>query len=98
VTPGQDGGNAIELSGVRVRLGGAVILDDVNLQVRRGEFLALIGPSGGGKSTLLRVIGGLLTPEAGQVRVSNAARLRVPGLPAAAVADGARQRAPVPPT
>ena len=61
---------AIELSGVQMRLGGAVILDDVNLSVRRGEFLAIIGPSGGGKSTLLRVIGGLLTPEAGTVAVS----------------------------
>ena len=60
----------IELSGVRMRLGGAIILDDVNLSVRRGEFLAVIGPSGGGKSTLLRVIGGLLQPEAGTVSVS----------------------------
>ena len=60
----------IELSGVRMRLGGTVILDDVNLSVRRGEFLAVIGPSGGGKSTLLRVIGGLLHPEDGTVSVS----------------------------
>jgi NitT/TauT family transport system ATP-binding protein len=62
--------SAIELSGITLRLGGAVILSDVSLSVRRGEFLAIIGPSGGGKSTLLRVIGGLLRPEAGTVEVS----------------------------
>ncbi|MBZ9750858.1 ABC transporter permease subunit [Deinococcus sp. HMF7604] len=52
---------------VTVRLGGEVILNSVSLEVRRGEFLALIGPSGGGKSTLLRVLAGLLRPERGAV-------------------------------
>ncbi|WP_425146104.1 ABC transporter permease subunit [Deinococcus sp.] len=61
---------AIELSGVNINLGGAVVLHDLNLSVRRGEFLAIIGPSGGGKSTLLRVIGGLLRPHSGSVTVS----------------------------
>ncbi|WP_157464155.1 ABC transporter ATP-binding protein, partial [Deinococcus pimensis] len=42
----------------------------VDLDVRRGELLAIVGPSGGGKSTLLRVIGGLLAPRAGSVRVT----------------------------
>ena len=70
VEKGVPQATTIELSGVRMRLGGAVILDDVNLSVRRGEFLAIIGPSGGGKSTLLRVIAGLLRPEAGTVSVS----------------------------
>ncbi|GGB58445.1 ABC transporter permease subunit [Deinococcus soli (ex Cha et al. 2016)] len=54
---------------VTVRLGGEVILSGVTLDVRRGEFLALIGPSGGGKSTLLRVLAGLLRPESGSVRI-----------------------------
>lgn len=60
---------AITLRDISVRLGGAQILRGVNLEVGRGELLALIGPSGGGKSTLLRVIGGLLRPDAGEVRV-----------------------------
>ncbi|BBN93862.1 ABC transporter ATP-binding protein [Deinococcus grandis] len=54
---------------VTVRLGGEVILSCVTLDVRRGEFLALIGPSGGGKSTLLRVLAGLLSPESGSVHI-----------------------------
>lgn len=54
---------------VTVRLGGEVILSGVTLDVRRGEFLALIGPSGGGKSTLLRVLAGLLRPESGRVHI-----------------------------
>ncbi|MFC4456478.1 ABC transporter permease subunit [Deinococcus sonorensis] len=61
---------AIQLSGVQLRLDRTMILDGVDLTVRRGELLAIIGPSGGGKSTLLRVIAGLLTPEAGTVQVS----------------------------
>ena len=51
-------------------LGGAEVLRGVNLSVARGEFVALIGPSGGGKSTLLRVVAGLLRPSGGEVRVS----------------------------
>jgi NitT/TauT family transport system ATP-binding protein len=61
----------IRLEHVCVRLGGEQILDDVTLDVRRGEFLALIGPSGGGKSTLLRVIAGLLRPERGVVAIES---------------------------
>jgi ABC-type polar amino acid transport system ATPase subunit len=45
------------------------VLDGVSLAVKRGEVAAIIGPSGGGKSTLLRCINGLETFEAGEVRV-----------------------------
>jgi NitT/TauT family transport system ATP-binding protein len=51
---------AIKLSNVSVEFDGKPVLRDVNLEVKQGEFVALIGPSGGGKSTLLRVIAGLL--------------------------------------
>ena len=61
---------SIRLAGVAVRLGGQQVLTGVDLMVAPGEFLALIGPSGGGKSTLLRVIGGLLQPQRGTVEVS----------------------------
>jgi ABC-type nitrate/sulfonate/bicarbonate transport system ATPase subunit len=52
----------------RGRTGGAVAaLADLSLVVARGEFVALVGPSGGGKSTLLSIIAGLDTPTAGSV-------------------------------
>lgn len=44
-----------------------VILHDVNLTVHRGDFVAITGPNGGGKTTLLRIILGLLTPTSGRV-------------------------------
>ena len=46
-----------------------VALDNVSLEVRRGEFLGLLGPSGCGKSTLLNIFGGLVTPTVGEVTV-----------------------------
>ncbi len=55
----------IELRGVVLSLGGRKVLNGVNLSVRRGELLAIIGASGGGKSTLLRLISGLSVPDAG---------------------------------
>lgn len=48
---------------------GAPVLEDVNLTVREGEFLGLIGPNGGGKTTVLKLLLGLLTPGSGDVRV-----------------------------
>ena len=45
-----------------------VALQDINLEVRQGEFLSLVGPSGCGKSTLLNIVGGLLDRSAGEVR------------------------------
>lgn len=46
------------------------VLDDVNVELRTGEFLALLGPSGSGKSTLLRILAGLMLPSAGEVVVA----------------------------
>ena len=47
-----------------------VVLDDLNLEVPEGDFLALMGPSGSGKSTLLNLIGGLDSPSSGQVIIN----------------------------
>lgn len=51
------------------RLGGAAVLDGVDLEIARGETFALLGPSGTGKSVLLKHVVGLLDPDAGDVRV-----------------------------
>jgi zinc transport system ATP-binding protein len=59
----------VELAGVSLSLRGANVLDDVTLQVEPNEYLAILGPNGGGKTTLLKVILGLLEPDSGSVRV-----------------------------
>jgi phospholipid/cholesterol/gamma-HCH transport system ATP-binding protein len=59
----------IETVGVGVRFGSTVALEDVSLTVRRGEIAVIIGGSGAGKTTLGRVIVGLLRPTAGSVLI-----------------------------
>lgn len=59
----------LDLAGISVRFGQRLVLDRVSVHVGRGEVVALLGESGSGKSTLLRVAAGLLTPDAGTVRI-----------------------------
>jgi ABC-type nitrate/sulfonate/bicarbonate transport system ATPase subunit len=53
----------IELRGLSVRYGGREILNDVNLTVERGEFVTVVGRSGGGKSTMLNALAGFIDKE-----------------------------------
>ena len=61
----------ITVSNISKRFGGFVALDDVSLNVPSGSLTALLGPSGGGKSTLLRIIGGLESADSGSVRIDD---------------------------
>ena len=63
---------AVEITNLSFSRGGDRILDNVSLTVGSGEFLAVIGPNGGGKTTLLRLLLGLLQPDAGSVRIFGA--------------------------
>ena len=58
----------LRLENVRFEAGGAVIIDDVSLEVRAGRRLVVLGANGAGKSVLLRLCHGLLDPTAGAVR------------------------------
>jgi zinc transport system ATP-binding protein len=60
---------AVAISGLSFSYGDALVLEGVALTVAQGEFLGLVGPNAGGKSTLLKLILGLLEPQAGQVRI-----------------------------
>ncbi|WP_009632520.1 ABC transporter ATP-binding protein [Synechocystis sp. PCC 7509] len=64
----------IELKGISKKFGNNVILDNVDLKIYRGEALAIIGPSGTGKSTILRIIAGLLAPDTGEIYVEGQLR------------------------
>lgn len=63
---------ALELNHVSHYFGNTHVLNDINLQVQHGSITALLGPSGGGKTTLLRIIAGLERPQHGSVRIGNA--------------------------
>jgi sulfate/thiosulfate transport system ATP-binding protein len=60
---------SIEVAHVSKRFGDFVALDDANVSIPTGQLTALLGPSGGGKSTLLRIIAGLDHAEAGQISI-----------------------------
>jgi len=64
----------IELKGVSKAFGNSVILDQIDLKIYRGEALVIIGPSGTGKSTILRIIAGLLAPDEGEVYIDGKKR------------------------
>jgi sulfate/thiosulfate transport system ATP-binding protein len=61
---------AILIENISKRFGDFVALNDVSLTVPDGELTALLGPSGGGKSTLLRIIAGLELPDSGRIELS----------------------------
>jgi sulfate transport system ATP-binding protein len=68
----------IEIKGVGKRFGDFVALDDINLEVRSGALTALLGPSGGGKSTLLRIVAGLEEADSGTVVIDGEDATRLP--------------------
>ena len=61
------GEHIIDLKHVSKSFGDKVILDDINLYIRKGEFVTLLGPSGCGKTTTLRLISGFLAPDEGEI-------------------------------
>lgn len=60
---------AVAVSQVTKKYGAQIILDDIDLEIRPGEFVVLLGPSGTGKTTLLRLLAGLESPDRGSVLV-----------------------------
>ncbi|MFJ4776632.1 ATP-binding cassette domain-containing protein [Streptomyces sp. NPDC088762] len=74
-------GAAVEVRGLRFAYGPGArpVLDGLDLLVRPGEHLAVVGPSGIGKSTLTSLLAGLLPPDAGSVLVAGAPARRAPG-------------------
>ncbi len=61
--------NIIEITGVSFKQDTSHILEDIDLEIKRGEFLGIIGPNGAGKTTLLRIILGLIKPTSGTIKL-----------------------------
>ncbi|MDE1992182.1 MAG: ABC transporter ATP-binding protein [Rhizobiaceae bacterium] len=65
----MDQGAFLQLDGIASKYGSTPVLSDINLSIARGEFVALLGSSGCGKTTLLRVLAGFVNPSAGKIVV-----------------------------
>lgn len=61
----------LELNNVSKSFGGSSVLKDINLNIERGEFVAIVGFSGAGKSTLINLIAGLIRPDFGTARLND---------------------------
>ena len=59
----------VEIKNVVFSYNGEKVLEDISFEIRTGDFIAMIGPNGGGKTTLLKLILGLLKPDRGVIRV-----------------------------
>ncbi len=58
---------SVELKNITKKYGGTTAVDDVSLEIGRGELFFLLGPSGCGKTTILRMVAGFVTPDSGEV-------------------------------
>ncbi len=63
--------SALRLEGLRKRYGQVLAVDGLDLEVHAGEFLVLLGSSGSGKSTILRLVAGLIDPDEGRIVVAD---------------------------
>ncbi|MET0952376.1 MAG: sulfate ABC transporter ATP-binding protein [Aeromicrobium sp.] len=68
----------IEIRGINKNFGDFVALQDINLSIPSGQLTALLGPSGGGKSTLLRIVAGLETADSGSVEIEGEDKTHLP--------------------
>jgi ATP-binding cassette subfamily F protein 3 len=97
----RGGERVVELAGTSVELGGNTILRDVDLTVLRGERVGVVGDNGAGKSVLLRLLDGDLTPTSGErkagpsIRFGRLAQDRRPPDPGATPLDLVRRAAPI---
>ena len=66
----QDSDYIIRVENVSKSFGDKIVLNDVNLFIRKGEFVTILGPSGCGKTTLLRLIAGFQTSTSGEINIS----------------------------
>jgi spermidine/putrescine transport system ATP-binding protein len=69
---------AVEFRGIGMDFGEKTAVSDIDLTIGKGEFVVLLGPSGGGKTTLLNILGGFLTPTAGAVFIDGAEVTEIP--------------------
>src|SRR5215467_6797609 len=62
-----NGDGAVSVIGLSKQFGGSVVLDNINFEVAQGEIVVLLGASGSGKTTILRIIAGLEMPDTGRI-------------------------------
>jgi len=75
---GALGANDLTISGLTKAFGSTRVLDNLDLHIRKGEFLTILGPSGSGKTTLLLLLAGFVYPDRGSIRLGTRELLNLP--------------------
>ena len=65
----------IEIENLSIYYDEICALNDVNIKVKKGEFLGIVGPNGGGKTTLLKSILGIIEPSKGKIKINNSKKI-----------------------
>jgi len=60
----------IQIRSLSAKYGDIIALNDIDLDVHKGEIVGLIGPNGAGKSTLIKVLSGVMSPSAGEILIN----------------------------
>jgi zinc transport system ATP-binding protein len=62
---------SVEVQDLSFAYGSNIVLDHVSFAIEKGDYVGIVGPNGGGKTTLLKILVGLLTPQSGRVFIQN---------------------------
>ena len=70
--------NMLKIRNLKKKFGNYRVLEDMNMEIKAGALYGFVGPNGAGKTTTIRIMSGLLLPDAGEVEIDGVDAIREP--------------------